>query len=326
MSSKIISVQSQIKVPYLEQPKLRNYSLVPEFQYVDGDGVSHKATYRDFNGDPVALTITKDFTFNLNIEVDRHNYKTLLLQLKHDRDLAKHIVVFDETMDIEEANNKIDFEIEILARLKRYRDKGNFPILSMLYRRLFGRVGDLTGEVIYKHLIRSAKEDPEKIHDILEDQDFEVKSVIAQAVEEGYLLKQTGTYKNKAGKVLADGESEMVYYLQTNPEYFGSIKSQIAHSAKKGPVAVEAAKSKIDVEDEFEPELEADNELVEEEKSLTFEDVMKIGLGSVITEQDSGKFKVAGRRNHFTSEELKEYFDKNPEEFKRVTQLIGEAV
>lgn len=244
-----VKVTSQIKVPYLEAKKKRNYALTANFRYDDEKGVSNVITFVDTKGEPVSLLLTPDFSFDLNKEVERLNYQSLLLRKKYDPTLD-HIVIEDENLEVDAYTENIEYKIEVLSRIKALKDNDDKNTLHNVYRTVNGSIAGLTDKVIFKHIMEIAEKDPKVIAKVLDDVDFEYKAIIAQATESGILKLENGMYKNKIGAVLAGDLSEMVFYLKKNEDYKNGLQAQVIVKEKLStPITTEQVRA-VQIEDD----------------------------------------------------------------------------
>lgn len=313
MSNNIIPVHAEVPVPFGKGVKYINYNIDATCDITKEDGSIETRHFIDHLGRPTRLVISRDFTFNLDLKEDRHNYELLIKRLEQDPQLDSIIKVFDDNRDVDKMNEAFEMKLNVMNKITSLYQKKNFTKLASIYRILRGSAKGVATSVVYKHLIDEAEIRPEKVESILEDADFEVKALIANAVEKDYLYIEDGFYKSQSGKVLANSEEQMVFYLEENQDVLAHIKSMVA-------VGESGAKSPIKLPKQLEKE--STDEVVEIEDTASI--IQKMLEGGVVVETPDNQFKLTGRRVKYKDiDALIEYFENNPKEYTLAKGLLG---
>lgn len=227
----LVPVHSEVITHHSPNPKIRNYTLRQSFKVLQKDGTYKEIFYTDDSGNPISITVGKDFVFDLSKKCDADNYKKLQIQLQLDPELKQHIKILDDNLNIDKAIKFDKIKIRVKNQLLDLYEKENEEYLAKIFRRMYKNTRGLTIGVIYKKLSEVAETEPQKIQEMIDDADFELKALIDQA-RESRVLDYDGVYKSRDGKILAGNDEEMVYLLKQQPEFKKNLEALLRQTAK----------------------------------------------------------------------------------------------
>lgn len=206
------------------QSRLRQENVIPKRSRVFSSGFTGPGGveffFRDVRGSNEAdLVIDDEKTFNLDNEVDRHNWDTLKVFCALNKDFAKDIQLIDQ----EEENNKsIQFADKVFKVESFLREnKSDYNLLSKLYRRIVGLAAGLTENTIFRTLLEKAKENPSlflktnKI--IIENEGFEMLALLDVSIERGFMHRDLDkTIKKSDGTIYAPDIDKAAFQLKSD--------------------------------------------------------------------------------------------------------------
>ncbi len=179
-------------------------------------------SFFDRAGEPKPLIIRGQERFDLNDQTDSHNYKTAKIFCSaFSALLGKKITFHDPYEQAEKDAKRADQTLLILTKLQEKRSDTKF--LTQIFRRVTGlATAGITPEMAFTRLFNLATSDPSlffvKDVPVYEDQDWEMKALVDQALEKGKLIRDGKLIKQIDGKVLAADYDEAVFFIRQDPK------------------------------------------------------------------------------------------------------------
>jgi hypothetical protein len=196
----------------------RGGQLLDEFKGLDSNGKPKTYRFRDAAGKRFAPTLP----FDVDISTDHGKilhatfiaYKTYIddnIIIHNPLKKAKDDIVSDDVM------------LDAMLVLKELRKAGDNDTLINLLRRMEGPIGRKTIDVVVANLNRLAKERPQDLLDVYNDEDFKRKVMVDKAIEAGRVIQNDRYFYYPAGvhngRMIADGWNNLILHIQQDTDF-----------------------------------------------------------------------------------------------------------
>lgn len=312
-------------------PRVRgaNFTTLSSF-YSDVDGVKKKFFFLDEHGNESPLNINPTIQLDLKNKIQKHNYDTLLIYIKHFPQVSNIVSVIDPEKDSKEFIELEEKQTEAKAYIMRLNKDKDFSSISDIVRVKTLSVLGKTNVQLYGEALKLAQSEPEFILSFKKKDGNKYKVMASKAIESGVLLVEsvTGYIRYTANREMVEETMEKFEFrLQNDNRFRTDIESAIeAHLQRVNSQKVE------DKTDEIESLLNVGIDLetiVSTESDVVDIESVKPIISAAITAEAfqvvDGKYKIPTIASQpMTLDELNAYYSANPKEFEILkTELIN---
>lgn len=336
MSNTVQAIVRQVAPLREERVKINNTINFPgQFKHAV-NGAQKAFRFKNADGSSVeTFPIPNAKSFNLDNEVDKHNWNTLKMFLTAYPQFGNDVTLYDPVTEANSILAMQDLSLEIETDI--VKNKANTEWLTKLYRRVIKHATGVTDNQILKELREKARENPLAFQIdgglVYKDDSFEQLALIDIGLEKGFFVKDVdGQLLRRGGSVYAENIQKALFRFINDPDTQELLKIEV--SAKGGVQVQEKYVPKIENyelvnlanmvgEDVASEQINDDFSINEEEKILRFEkeldeNIPKLIEQGFIEKNGPSWLRIQNLDKNFRMADLAPYFKMNPAQYEEM--------